>query len=62
MGKHGNSKFIEPIKNKIYQALMLGSTYKLAANYAGIAESTIYHWLDRAKQQNEGEYYDFLGS
>jgi transposase-like protein len=60
MGKHGNSKFTEPIKNKIYQALMLGSTYKLAANYAGISESTLYYWLDRAKQQEEGEYYDFI--
>ena len=60
MGKHGNSKFTESTKNKIYQALLLGSTYKLAANYAGISESTLYYWIDRAKQQEHGEYHDFV--
>ena len=60
MGKHGNSKFTESTKNKIYQALLLGSTYKLAANYAGISESTLYKWIERSKLEGEGEYYDFV--
>lgn len=60
MGKHGNSKFTESTKNKIYQALLLGSTYKLAANYAGISESTLYKWIERSKLEEQGEYYDFV--
>jgi hypothetical protein len=62
MGKklHGNSKFTEPIKKKILQALNLGGTYEIAAAYGGIHPDTLYGWIQRGKQEPEGDYLDFL--
>lgn len=33
---------------RIIEAVGLGATYRLAAQYAGISTSTLYKWLERA--------------
>jgi hypothetical protein len=39
---------VEPYIDKLTQALMLGSTYELAAKYAGISVATFERWRARA--------------
>lgn len=36
--------------HKIIEAVRLGSTYRLACNYAGIQIGTLYRWIQRAEQ------------
>ncbi len=58
--RHGNSVFKDSVKRKVVEALLLGSTYAIAAAFAGIAESTLFRWLATGREQNEGEYHDFM--
>lgn len=41
------SKYTEETIKAVTDAIRLGSTYELAAHYAGIAPSTLYDWLDK---------------
>ena len=36
--------------NKIIEAIRLGATYRLAAQYAGVQIGTIYNWINRAEK------------
>lgn len=56
------SKFNDLLVNKILEALRLGATYEIAAEYAGISRSTLYNWMERGKEQSKGEYRTFLDS
>jgi hypothetical protein len=64
------------IQDKVVQALEGGNWIETAANYAGIAPSTLYSWLDRGRKEqarrdeypndpnpkNEEKYVEFLES
>lgn len=39
------SKYTEEVIEKVEQAIRLGSTYRLAALYAGISETTFQDWM-----------------
>ena len=54
------SKFTEPVIKRILQAIRLGSTYQIASEYAGIAESTLYHWIKQGHKQTKGKHKDFV--
>jgi len=56
------SKFNEAITNRIAEALRIGATYEIAAEYAGISRSTLYNWMEKGKEQNSGQYRTFLDS
>jgi hypothetical protein len=45
---------IEPYLDKLTQALAVGATYALAAQYAGISESTFERWRRHAAQAQPG--------
>ena len=60
--EHKLSKFTEARKRKIIEALLLGSTWSIAASYAGIAESTLFKWLQRGKEGFNENYVKFLGA
>ena len=54
------SKFIDAVTDRIMEALRLGATYELAAEYAGISRSTLYNWMEKGKDQDRGKYRTFL--
>jgi len=56
------SKFSEAVTDRILEALRLGATYEIAAEYAGISRSTLYNWMEKGKEQNRGQYKTFLDS
>lgn len=56
------SKFNEAITGRIMEALRLGATYEIAAEYAGISRSTLYNWMEKGKEQKSGQYRTFLDS
>jgi transposase len=47
-------------QKRFIDGLRLGLTYKLAASYAGIEESTLYLWLQKGRQQDGTIYSEFL--
>lgn len=56
------SKFVKPVKDLIIEALKLGATYEIAAEYAGISRSTLYNWMERGQNETSGSYRSFLDS
>lgn len=56
------SKFSEAVTDRIMEALRLGATYEIAAEYAGISRSTLYNWMEKGKEQSRGQYKTFLDS
>tara|TARA_Y100000310_G_C20491618_1_gene719532 strand:+ start:268 stop:939 length:672 start_codon:yes stop_codon:yes gene_type:complete len=59
MKKGRPTKFKEPIKNKIIDAIGVGSTYTMACNYAGISRNTLHQWMTRGENQTRGVYRTF---
>lgn len=44
----------------IIRAIKKGSTLKLSAQAAGIAESTLHSWLSRGRKSRHGKYHDLV--
>ena len=59
MKKGRPTKFKEPIKNKIIDAIGVGSTYTMACNYAGISRNTLHQWMVKGENQTRGVYRTF---
>ena len=55
------AKLNEETKARLIEGIRLGMTNKLAAQYAGIAESTFYLWREKARD-GEPEYIELLES
>ena len=55
------AKLNEETKSRLIEGIRLGMTNKLAAQYAGIAESTFYLWREKARD-GEPEYIELLES
>ena len=45
---------------RFLQGLKLGLTYELAASFAGVDRTSIYNWMRRGQQEEEGIYFDFF--
>jgi len=56
------TKLNEATKMKFLQGLKLGLTYDLAASYAGVDRTTIYNWMRRGQDEDEGIYVDFFNA
>ena len=54
------SKLTHDALEKITTAIRLGATYKLAAQYAGISEVTLYDWIKKANENPDSPYGVFL--
>ena len=57
--KGRKSKFTAPVKNRIIEALRAGTTYEIAAQYAGISRSTLYEWIKKGEKASTGTYRTF---
>jgi len=53
------SKFTGPVKDRIIEALRAGTTYEIAAQFAGISRSTLYEWIKKGEQEETGPYRTF---
>ena len=56
------TKLTPETQSRFITGLKLGLTYKLAASYAGVDEATIYRWMQRGRQEDEGIYFEFCKS
>tara|TARA_Y100000592_G_scaffold81075_1_gene128411 strand:- start:1937 stop:2374 length:438 start_codon:yes stop_codon:yes gene_type:complete len=56
------TKLNTEIQALICQAIELGMTYKLSAQYAGISETTFHAWMSRGRDEETGIYNEFLKS
>jgi transposase-like protein len=57
--KGRKSKFTAPVKTRIIEALRAGTTYEIAAQYAGISRSTLYEWIKKGENTATGTYRTF---
>lgn len=53
------AKLNDTTKDRLVKAIRLGLTNKLAAQYAGIGESTFYLWMEKARG-GDPKYLDLL--
>lgn len=53
------SKFTPDTQQKIAQAIQMGATYEIAAQFAGITYDTFNEWMKRGAA-NEKDYSDFF--
>ena len=53
------TKLTPEIQEHIVQALQLGASYELAANYGGISYKTLTRWMQTGQRQADSEYGDF---
>ena len=44
------TKFTEPVRQKVIEAIGIGLNYVLAAQYAGIRKTTLYRWLSLGRE------------
>jgi len=56
------SKLTPEVRDKIVQAVKAGNYAKVAAQYAGVDESTLYRWIRQGERQGSGIYYQFCQS
>jgi hypothetical protein len=60
MSKRGRpTKFTEPIRARIIEAISIGSSYQIACNYAGISRDTLHRWMVKGQTQRTGLYRTF---
>jgi hypothetical protein len=53
------SKLNSETKEKIRKAILLGATYALAANYAGVSYDSFNNWMKKGESSNSGEFTIF---
>lgn len=56
------SKLTPEVQAKFLQGLKLGLTYRLAASFAGVGESTVHRWIARGDTEIDGPYRAFRES
>ena len=54
------SKLNPEVTDRFINGLKLGLTYELAASYAGVNVRSIYGWMQRGRDEGEGQYFQFL--
>ena len=53
------SKLTAEVQEKIVRVIRAGNYAYIAAEYAGIGQSTFYRWLEQGEAQTTGPYRDF---
>ena len=55
-----STKLTPEIQEKIVSAIRAGNYAVIAAEYAGICESTFYGWLRRGRAEAKGPFFQFM--
>jgi len=58
--KDRNSKLTKERQEQIAQAIEQGKSLSSAARMAGVTAQTVYNWLNKGEQQEEGIYKEFF--
>jgi len=53
------SKLTPEAQARIVQAIEVGATYELAAQFGGIVYNTFNEWMKRGEAANAGKFHDF---
>ena len=53
------TKLTPETQKKIVQAIELGASYELAANYAGVSYDAFNDWMNKGRSQQSGIYSQF---
>lgn len=53
------SKLTPEAQQRIAQAIEVGATYELAAQYGGVHYDTFRRWMERGEQAKSGAYFEF---
>lgn len=56
------SKLTPDAQAKIVQAIQMGSTYELAAQYAGISYDSFNNWMNKGEKASSGEFFEFFNA
>lgn len=56
------TKLTKDVEEMIVSAIRVGNYAVVAAQAAGVTESTFYRWLDRGEKQQRGKYCEFRES
>lgn len=56
------SKLTDETKRKIIDAISVGSTYEIAAGYAGVSYVTFNSWMQRGEAAKGGEFLEFFNA
>lgn len=54
------NKLTPDVQDRVIQAIKMGNYQETAAAYAGISQSTFYHWMDRGRNEPGSIYSEFL--
>ena len=49
-------------QKRIVQAIKMGTTYELAAQYAGISYATFNNWMNQGESALSGEFFEFFNA
>ncbi len=52
----------DDVQAKVVEALTVGSTYKHAAQYAGVTYDTFNNWMKRGGKAKSGKYFEFFNA
>ena len=47
---------------KIVQAITVGTTYELAAQYAGVHYDTFNNWMNKGSEAKTGDFFEFFNA
>ena len=53
------TKLTKALQESLIEGLSIGLTHKLAAQRAGVGESTFYQWMAKGKEARSGQYREF---
>lgn len=56
------SKLTPDAQAKIIQAIQMGATYELAAQYAGITYNTFYNWMNEGETAKSGAFFELFNA
>lgn len=51
---------VEEVQDKVVEAMRLGMTYALAADYVGVSVATLYRWMKVGREDERSPYREFF--
>jgi hypothetical protein len=56
------TKFTSDTQNKLIQAIQMGATYELAAQFAGVSYDSFNNWMKKGSKAISGDFFEFFKS
>ncbi len=53
-------KLTKKLQTSLCNALAAGLPMQIAVNFVGVHKRTVYRWIQRGQQEDEGTYHDFV--